>query len=334
MLEIELNGKIYKEIYNLIELNGAINGTSKVLKIKYLKEKIKINIGDKIKLYVDNREIFIGKIFENSITTDSLLGEFIAYDASIYLNKNKFVKNFYNKTPSEIVKEICGELGLKVGNLPQDTVKCTFPSINRSGYDILLIAYTIQHNKDKKIYSVICNGENIEVLDEEIYTDVVLDSKNDIRESKYFESIKNMINQIVIYKTEKNNPQIIEKVANEMDKSKYGIFQEVLHYNEDMNNILNARDMLKGKEQKASIRVNGNIELQSGYSIGVYEPHNKLFGKFYIEADKHIWTADGDYETIIDLGFERTMDKVQFEKDKKRVKTRYSLRRGRDREVI
>ena len=118
----------------------------------------------------------------------------------------------------------------------------------------------------------------------------------------------------------------------ESDKNKYGLFQEVLHYNEDMNNILNARDMLKGKEQKAIINVNGNTELKSGYSIGVYEPNSKLFGKFLIESDKHIWTADGDYETILELGFEKTMDKIEFEEEKK--KTRYSLTRGKDREII
>ena len=217
--------------------------------------------------------------------------------------------------PSQIVDEICGELKLSIGKLPIDAVKCTFPAINRSGYDILLMAYTIQHNKDKKIYSINCNNGLIEILNDDLYIDLTLDSSNDIRRSQFSENIKNMINQIVIYKTEGNKVQIVDKVANE-----------------DMNNILNARDMLKGKEQKAIINVNGNTELKSGYSIGVYEPNSKLFGKFLIESDKHIWTADGDYETILELGFEKTMDKIEFEEEKK--KTRYSLTRGKDREII
>lgn len=335
MLEIEISGIKYSQIFNLIELSGGINGTSKTLKVRALKEEIKFNLGDEIKFLIDEAEVFQGKIFESFITTESLVVEFTAFDNSIYLNKNRFVKNFYNKVPSEIVKEICGELKLVVGELPKDTVKCTFPAINKTGYDILLTAYTIQHNKDKKIYSVACNNDKIEILDEEIYLDVTLNSVDDIRRSQYSESIKNMINQVVVYKTDGNNGQIIDKVANEEDKNKYGLFQDVLHYDEDMNNILNARDMLLGKEQKAVINVNGNIELKSGYSIGIYEPNSKLFGKFLIESDKHIWSADGDYETVIELGFERTMDKITFEKEKaKKVKTRYSLIRGTDREVV
>lgn len=332
MLELEINKKIYKEIFNLVELSGGINGTSKVLKVKALKKALTFNIGDTVKLLANKQLIFTGKIFESSFSTETLLIDFTAFDNSIYLNKNKFVKNFNNKLPSQIVDEICGELKLSIGKLPIDAVKCTFPAINRSGYDILLMAYTIQHNKDKKIYSINCNNGLIEILNDDLYIDLTLDSSNDIRRSQFSENIKNMINQIVIYKTEGNKVQIVDKIANESDKNKYGLFQEVLHYNEDMNNILNARDMLKGKEQKAIINVNGNTELKSGYSIGVYESNSKLFGKFLIESDKHIWTADGDYETILELGFEKTMDKIEFEEEKK--KTRYSLTRGKDREII
>ena len=50
MLELEINKKIYKEIFNLVELSGGINGTSKVLKVKALKKALTFNIGDTVKL--------------------------------------------------------------------------------------------------------------------------------------------------------------------------------------------------------------------------------------------------------------------------------------------
>ena len=80
------------------------------------------------------------------------------------MNKNNFVKNFFQKKPSEILKEICGELNLKVGKIPKDEVTCTYPAIDRSGYEIILNAYTIQHRKNKKVYSIISNEQAIDTV--------------------------------------------------------------------------------------------------------------------------------------------------------------------------
>lgn len=324
MLKIKIGDKEYTKVFKSVEWSGGINGTSRILRVSYIREEIKLEIGDLVEFFVDDIRVFVGKIFEKRITTEEITAEFVAYDASIYLNKNKFVKNYFNRVPSEIVKEICGELSLKVGELPQDTVKCSYPAINRSGYEILLIAYTIQHNKDKKIYSIVCNNNKIEVVNEDVFLELELHSKYDIRSAKYQESIKDMINQMIVYKTEKGKE--IEKVANEEDKKKYGLFQNVIQYHKDMNNIFNAKDMLKGKEQIASIIVNGNINLQSGYSVGVNEHTTGLVGTFYIQSDKHVWTGDQDYETFLELGFEKVMDKVEFDEVKR--KYRWSVVKG------
>lgn len=334
MLKIKIGDKEYTKVFKSVEWSGGINGTSRILRVSYVKEEVKLEVGDPIEFYVDDIKVFVGRIFEKRVTTEEITAEFVAYDASIYLNKNKFVKNYFNRVPSEIVKEICQELSLKVGELPQDGVKCSYPAINRSGYEILLIAYTIQHNKDKKIYSIVCNSDKIEVVNEDIFLELELHSKYDIRSAKYQESIKDMINQMIVYKTEKEKRQIIEKVANEEDKKKYGLFQNVIQYHKDMNNIFNAKDMLKGKDQTASIVVNGNINLQSGYSVGVNEHTTGLVGTFYIQSDKHVWTGDQDYETFLELGFEKVMDKVEFDEVKRKIKTQYSLTEGVDREVI
>lgn len=328
MLLIKINEKIYSKIFKRIEVSGEIKGTSRILRVEYLKDKIQLKLGDTVQFYIDSKRVFIGKVFDNSINTTELTGQFIAYDDSIYLNKNHFIKNYTSKIPSEIVKEICGELGLKVGNLPRDKVKCTFPMIDRTGYEIILAAYTIQHNKDKKIYSVVCNDGKIEVVNEDMVLDIVLDSKRDIRNSKYSETIKNMINQIIIYKIGNTK----EKISNEENKKEYGLFQKVMRYHNDMNNLFNAREMLRGKEQSAFISVNGNINLKSGYTIGINEPHSKLIGTFIVQSDRHIWTGDEDYETILELGFEKVMEKIEFDEFKR--KYQYSVTEGREREEI
>lgn len=324
MIEIKINGTVYKKKFTKVEWGGGIYGSSRKLNVDFpTSENINVNVGDNVEFKLDGTEtLFKGKVFTVEKNTDRKNVNFIAYDNSIYLNKNFFVKNYFNRVPSEIVKEICGELGLEVGRLPKDKVKCTFPAINKSAYQIILAAYTIQHNKDKAIYSVFCDNGKIEIADQGVLLeDLELDSYNDLRSTRYSESIEEMVNQIIVYKTEKEKQQIIDKVANEEDKKKYGLFQDVVEYTKDMNNIFNARDMLKGKQSYANVITNGNPDLVAGYSVAVKEHNTGLIGSFLIKNDNHVF-QDGDYYVDMELIFDNVMDKVELEEREKKKKKR------------
>ena len=201
-LKIYVNGKEFKNIFTRIIWSGAIHGTARKLEVEYLGDII-TNIGDEIVFSYEDEKLFFGKVFFHSRKGETDIKSFYAYDNSIYLNKNNFVKNFFQKKPSEILKEICGELNLKVGKIPKDEVTCTYPAIDRSGYEIILNAYTIQHRKNKKIYSIVSNEQAIDIVEQGTYTDVLLTSADNISTSSYEESIENMINQIMNCKLEK-----------------------------------------------------------------------------------------------------------------------------------
>lgn len=311
----------YKNIFTKIIWNGGINGTSRKLEVEYLKDELLINLGDQVEFYYDGELLFVGKCFFLNRKGETKIQSFYCYDDSIYLNKNRFVKNFFRKKPSEIFKEICGELNLKIGSIPKDVVACTYPAIDRSGYEIILNAYRIQHEKTKKIYSVVCNDGLIEIVEQGSFADVLLTSKNNIQSSLYEQNIENLINQIVIYKTENDKMQIIDKVENIEDKKKYGIFQSVLEFEKDSDSINNAREMLKSVESSARIRCLGNILLQSGYNIGLEEPNTGLVGNFLVKSDTHIFEGS-NYYCDIELAFENVMDKIEFESKEKKKKTK------------
>lgn len=329
--------------FTRLEWSGGIKGTSRVLEVEYDDDMTsKMEIGSSVILLKDNERLFVGRIFSKDNSANKGTFSFKAFDDSVYLNKNRFVKNIYEQTPSQILKMICGEIGLRVGKFPQDKVKLSFPAIDKSGYEIILQAYTIQHKKDKQIYSVVCNDGKIEIAHQGILLeDTILDSREDIQEAQYSQSIENMINQIIIYKTENDKLQIIDKVSNESDKKKYGLFQNVMEYEEDVNNIYNAREMLKGLENKANITVIGDVNLQSGYTVAVRQAKIGLIGTFLIERDVHV-IEDGNYYTNLELSFENKMDKVEFEeykkkkekkkkiKQKKAKKKEYSVVEGED----
>ena len=314
MIEIYINDKKYTNIFGDVEWSGSVTQSARILEFEYKPEELKLVLGDKVVFKLDStKELFYGIVTFIQNNSDGTLNKATAQDTSFRLNKNRFIKNYFEKFPSEIVKEICGELELEVGKLPEDVVKCTFPVIDMSGYEIILSAYTIQHNKDKKIYSLVSNNGKIDIVEQGVILEgVELNGKYDIRTAEYSEDLERMINQIVIYKTENNKAQIIDKVANEEDKKRYGVFQDVMKYEEDMNNIFNARDMLKGVERTGYITVNGNPNLKSGYRVAVKEEKSGLIGLFIIESDNHYW-ENGDYSTVLKLSFENSMNKVELD---------------------
>ena len=326
MLKIIVNNEEHIKKFERIIWKGGINGTSRTLEVKYLDDATIAKLGDKVEFYVNEDKLFTGKVFSVEVTGQSQIKTFSCFDNSIYLNKNYFVKNFNKKKPSQILKEICGELKLEVGAVPKDIVDCTYPAINRSGYQIILNAYTIQHRKDKKIYSIVSNDGKIDIIEQGALADVLLHSEQDIKSSKYGEDIEKMVNQIVIYKTEKEKQQIVDKVENKDDKEKYGLFQKVMQYDKDRDNINNAKEMLKSVEKTGNITCIGNVLIQSGYSIGIHEPHTNLVGSFLVKNDTHIWENDV-YYCDVELAFENVMDKTEFEdkpKSKKSKKTKKS----------
>lgn len=321
MLKIVVNNEEHIKKFERITWKGGINGTSRTLEVRYLDDNTIAKLGDKVEFYVDEDKLFTGKVFSVEVTGQSQIKTFSCFDNSIYLNKNYFVKNFNKKKPSQILKEICGELKLEVGNLPKDIVDCTYPAVNRSGYQIILNAYTIQHRKDKKIYSIVSNDGKIEVIEQGALADVLLHSEQDIKSSRYGEDIEKMVNQIVIYKTEKEKQQIVDKVENKEDKEKYGLFQKVMQYDKDRDNINNAKEMLKSVEKTGNITCLGNVLIQSGYSIGIHEPHTNLVGSFLVKNDTHIWENDV-YYCDVELAFENVMDKTEFEDKPKSKKSK------------
>nr|DAX76863.1 MAG TPA: 43 kDa tail protein [Caudoviricetes sp.] len=323
MLKIVVNNEEHIKNFERITWKGGINGTSRTLEVKYLDDKAIAKLGDKVEFYVDEDKLFTGKVFSVEVSGQSKIKTFSCFDNSIYLNKNYFVKNFNKKKPSQILKEICGELKLEVGTVPKDVVDCTYPAVNRSGYQIILNAYTIQHRKDKKIYSIVSNDGKIEVIEQGALADVLLHSEQDIKSSRYGEDIEKMVNQIVIYKTEKEKQQIVDKVENKEDKEKYGLFQKVMQYDKDRDNINNAKEMLKSVEKTGNITCLGNVLIQSGYSIGIHEPHTNLVGSFLVKNDTHIWENDV-YYCDVELAFENVMDKTEFEDKPKSKKSKKS----------
>lgn len=115
------------------------------LKFKILSENPKeISNGDKVIFTFNGQKIFSGYIFSVRYDKEKILS-ITAYDQIRYL-KNSDTKVFENETASTIFSSLCGEYGLKTGEI-QDT-KYVIPSLTRNDTGLLdIIEYSLSLTK-------------------------------------------------------------------------------------------------------------------------------------------------------------------------------------------
>lgn len=319
MISIKTNGITYSNIFENIEWSGSIKTSCRTLEVTYLKDKADFELGQEIEFIVDKRKIFIGKIFRISQNTNEETYFFKAYDNAIMLNKNSFIENFCNIPPSNIVKNILGKLKIEIGKLPLDKTKCTYPALDRTGYEIILMAYKLQSAKDNVIYSVVSENNKISIIEQgTLIPNFTLSSSINIREAKYSESIEDMVNKVILYETVEGESKTITIKENSKDKAKYGVFQKVQEQDKNNEVYLQVNKILKGVQESSDLTVDGDVSLMSGFSVPIkVKTLSKLNLTFLIETDRHVWT-NNDYITYITLAFENVMNDVEIDKTNKK----------------
>ena len=319
MISIKTNGVTYNNIFETVEWSGSIKTSCRTLEVTYLKDKAKFELGQEIEFIVDGKKVFIGKIFKISQNTEEETNTIKAYDNAIMLNKNNFIENFYNIPPSNIAKNILGKSKIEVGELPPDRTKCTFPALDRTGYEIILMAYKLQAAKDNKVYSVVSENNKISVVEQgTLIPDFSLTSSTNIRQAKYSESIEEMVNKVILYETVDGESKPIAIKENSEEISKYGVFQRVQEQDKNNEVYLQVNSILKGVQESSDLTVDGNIYLMSGFSVPIkVKTLSQLNLTFLIETDRHVWTSN-DYVTYITLAFENVMNDVEIDVNKKK----------------
>lgn len=322
---IRHKGIIYKDILLNIVWGGDIKTSTRYLEVSFKSdENINFECGDKVELISNFFEVlFIGDIFVIRKNTKEEYS-FKAFDKAFRLNKNYLVKNYFNQLPSEITKGVLAEIGLQVGTLPKDAVRCTFPAWNRTAYSIILMCYKIQHNQDKKIYSIVSEGEKISVIEQGTLCNTKIIDGINILNANYSKSIEDIVNKVVLYTMNKQRPAVIGNKIDDESIKKYGVFQIAQEQDKSNAAYLQVQNILKKEEENAEIEVLGDTELISGFSVPIKINNlSNLNGVFLIKSDRHTWTAN-TYKTSLELAFENVMNDVDIETypaSKKKKKT-------------
>lgn len=109
--------------------------------------------GDKVCFYVNKELFFQGYVFKKQRNKNGKINV-TCYDQLRYF-KNKFSYVFVNKTATEIIKSLCDDFKLNVGEL--DDTKSQIPSIteeNKEAWDVILKALNETLTSTGKMYNI------------------------------------------------------------------------------------------------------------------------------------------------------------------------------------
>ena len=197
------------------------------------------------------------------------------------------------------------------GNFAKTGIPVSFVAVNKTGYQMIMAAYTEASKKDKKKYHPIMNGAKLDVVEKgTLIEDFEANSVKNMTDSRYKKSIEQIINKVLIV-DEQGNPT--ETISEDEEISKYSAFQEIYKVDPNKDTQTEARKLLKKPEESGSIIVLGDYRVKAPYSIKVKD---SLFtGKFWIKSDTHTF-IDGKHEMNLELEFENIMNEETAEQEK------------------
>lgn len=276
-----------------------------------------IKDGDVIRLYNDSSElIFLGKVTDREKKSEAGTKQVVAKDYMENLLRSKGSYKFKKKTPEQITRAICKDLGISVGSLAK--TKMQIPKLfmkERDYYSIILAAYTKAYRKNGKKYMAQMNGAKLDVIEKGgVFKHFHLVQGERITESTYTTSTSGMVNQVAIYNS---NNKKIGTVSKKDWIQKYGTYQEALTV-ESGNGKTQAKNLLAGIQKTYNLSAIGAYGCTAGKGVKIEDPATGLTGTFWIEADVHTF-ENGVHKMDLEMTFQNVMETVQADKEEKAV---------------
>lgn len=245
------------------------------------------------------------------------------YDNLFILCRSKTTRKFTSMTAEAITEAVCKELGIKVGKLAETGgKKVSFIAQEKTGYQIIMIAYTEaakQINAAKEspedpdvLFHPVMNGDTLDVIKKgELIEEWEANQYANIENSRYKESIENMVNSVMITDEQGNVTGYQQK---EEWIKKYSMVQDVYKTNPNENTQEAITKIFQGPERSGTLEMTGDYRAKASYSILIHDLLTELTGKFWIKSDTHTF-ENGTHEMKLEIEFENIMNKEDLPKD-------------------
>lgn len=286
-----------------------------------------INCGETVYGYDEDGALqFQGNVYDIEKDVQQSVVTVTAYDNLFILCRSKTTRKFTDMLAEDIAKAVCSELGVKAGNLAETGKKVSFIAQEKTGYQIIMIAYTdaanqinaAKENKDDPdvLFHPVMNGDQLDVIKKgELIDGMEANQYTNIENSQYKESIEGIVNSVMI--TDQQGNVTGYKTDDESIK-KYSMVQDVYKTNPNDNTQEAISKLFKKPERSGTIEMLGNYAAKSSYSIQIRDILTELTGKFWIKSDTHTF-ENGIHEMRLEIEFENIMNK---EEKPKEIKTK------------
>lgn len=256
--------------------------------------------------------VFVGNIYNLERDRKNSTVKIIAFDNLFILNKSKTTRKFTDALPEEITVKVCAEMGILTGDIVSTGEKVSFIANAKTGYQIIMAAYTEASKKNNKKYQCLMNQNRLDVIEKGTLLDFELDSAKNMSESIYKESIENIVNRVMVVDEAGNGGEII---SDDESIGKYSMVQAVYRQNKEKDTATEAKALFKKPEREGQITALGDYSVISGYSVTIRDTFFK--GQFWVKSDTHTF-KNGVHEMKLTLEFENLMTEETAEKEKKK----------------
>lgn len=294
-------------VYDITQLAGAVKWggdirtaarrleVSLAFGLDYYLPKYDVPLGSLLLLKSESGEVLRGVVFDRRKSTGGGYSV-IGFDHGIYLVNNRETYRFQQITPEAIIKKVCGDFNIPVGEIASTGVvlpKLIVREDSATLYDICLMALTEATKRNGKKYALRMREGKLQVIEKAKQTVrwLITEGQNLI-EAEYSENINDMKNRVIILG---DKDQVLAKIEDADLIKQYGILQELRREGNIKTGEAQvmAQNLLKdlGRiSREASLTCLGLDDVEAGTAIELKESLTGLVGTFYVDTDEHTVT--------------------------------------------
>ncbi|WP_232696182.1 XkdQ/YqbQ family protein [Brevibacillus daliensis] len=322
--------------------SGDITGPARKLDVSLVnttdgrRKAFPIELGKELRLYSDGKELFRGLSFTHQIDDRGNMSV-TAYDDNIYLTKNQDTQIFRNMTASAIVKKLCGEFGVPVGQI--DDTGYVIPKLvlrDKTLWDMMITALTVTQKQTGRRYFICSKEGKLHLLArKEQPVRWVLENGVNLLSASYSQSIEDMRTQVKVIGGDEKKKQYVAVVKNEELIKRFGIMQHLENADNDATKSQVeqlAKQLLKDLgtiNDDASIEALGISEVYAGTGVYVQESMTEIIGGYYVSVDSH--TFEGAKHTMsLTLSATDDLPTIEYEPPPEPKEKKKKGRKGRE----
>lgn len=298
-MNLYANGKDISNYIESVTWSGDENQLARKITVSYLyaprsnpSRSMAVSKGERLIMEENGIQYFDGIVVREERTESGITMQSMAYDYAWYLRSKAL--GIYKGAPSDVVRQVCSENGIPVGNLyPMEGEVEVISTGEKSISQVIEAAYD---GGDVHVY-MRGNSLCIEKYGAELAGTVTGDDY--VTDASYSSSAENIVNKVILLNAQ---DQPVGELTNGF--TEYGTIQDTYKISGDEKDLnKEAGKLLKGIEESGKIVVCGNSAFQTGKAIVVEKVNSKIRGRFIIISDSHSFKG-AEYSTTLGLRFD------------------------------